>query len=838
MALLQVNNLFMGFTGETLFKNISFSIDERDKIGMIGVNGAGKSTLIKILLGLEYDEVDPETNQRGTISKKGGLKIGYLSQHPDLNPDNTVFEELMTVFSNVQNDYHRIQELNVILAENLEDFDKTMEELGTVTARYEQNEGYAIEYKVKQILNGLTLAESLWASKISDLSGGQLSRVALGKILLEEPELLILDEPTNHLDSEAIEWLEVFLKQYKGTVILISHDRYFLDQVVNRIFEIHNKKLKTYNGNYSDFIKASAIEKELELKKFEDQQKDIKKQEESIERLKAFGREKHLKRARSKEKALAKVDVLDKPEAYRKKAKIEFNPSVTSGNDVLQLRDISMGYGERILFKDLNLDIYRGEKVALIGANGIGKSTLFKIIMNEITPLSGDIKFGTNVNVSYFHQEQKTLNLDNTIIDEIWEDNKQLTHTSLRTMLGAFLFEGEEVFKKISTLSGGERARVAILKLILSNANLLLLDEPTNHLDFQSINWLNNFIMDLEDSIVIVVSHDRHFLNQICTNIVDVDFGKIQMYVGNYDFWYESSQLALQLAKDQNKKAEEKIAQLKEFIARFSSNASKAKQATSRKKQLEKIQVEEIQPSRRRYPYVGFTPEREIGNEVLEVEGLTKTVDGVKVLDNVSFRLDREDKVAFMGDEIAITTLFNILMGEDTADSGTFKWGVTTSQSYLPKNHNQYFDGVEYSLVDWLRQYSEEKSESFIRGFLGRMLFSGEEALKQAQVLSGGEKVRCMLSKLMLSNANVLVLDDPTNHLDLESITSVNKGLEKFPGVLLFNSHDQEMIQTLANRIIEITPGGIMDRKTTLEEYLENKDIQAQLKKMYDVQNA
>ena len=301
---------------------------------------------------------------------------------------------------------------------------------------------------------------------ISILSGGEKTRVLLGKLLLKKPTLLLLDEPTNHLDSEAIEWLEVFLKQYKGTVILISHDRYFLDQVVNRIFEIHNKKLKTYNGNYSDFIKASAIEKELELKKFEDQQKDIKKQEKSIERLKAFGREKHLKRARSKEKALAKVDVLDKPEAYRKKAKIEFNPSVTSGNDVLQLRDISMGYGERILFKDLNLDIYRGEKVALIGANGIGKSTLFKIIMNEITPLSGDIKFGTNVNVSYFHQEQKTLNLDNTIIDEIWEDNKQLTQTSLRTMLGAFLFEGEEVFKKISTLSGGERARVSLYYLM------------------------------------------------------------------------------------------------------------------------------------------------------------------------------------------------------------------------------------------------------------------------------------------------------------------------------------------------------------------------------------
>ena len=292
--------------------------------------------------------------------------------------------------------------------------------------------GYGYKSEAKGVLKGLGFSDEDMDKPISILSGGEKTRVLLGKLLLKKPTLLLLDEPTNHLDSEAIEWLEVFLKQYKGTVILISHDRYFLDQVVNRIFEIHNKKLKTYNGNYSDFIKASAIEKELELKKFEDQQKDIKKQEESIERLKAFGREKHLKRARSKEKALAKVDVLDKPEAYRKKAKIEFNPSVTSGNDVLQLRDISMGYGERILFKDLNLDIYRGEKVALIGANGIGKSTLFKIIMNEITPLSGDIKFGTNVNVSYFHQEQKTLNLDNTIIDEIWEDNKQLTQTSIK----------------------------------------------------------------------------------------------------------------------------------------------------------------------------------------------------------------------------------------------------------------------------------------------------------------------------------------------------------------------------------------------------------------------
>ena len=542
---------------------------------------------------------------------------------------------------------------------------------------------------------------------------------------------------------------------------------------------------------------------------------------------------------------------------------------------MLQVTNVGLRFGDKELYKDVNLKFTKGNCYGIIGANGAGKTTFLKILAGDIEPNTGSVSITEKERMSVLRQDHFKYDED-TVLDVVMMGHARLyeimrekdalymkedfteedgikaaelegefaeldgwdAETNAERLLMGLGITKDLHYKQMKELTGGEKVKVLLAQALFGKPEILIMDEPTNHLDFQSINWLNNFIMDLEDSIVIVVSHDRHFLNQICTNIVDVDFGKIQMYVGNYDFWYESSQLALQLAKDQNKKAEEKIAQLKEFIARFSSNASKAKQATSRKKQLEKIQVEEIQPSRRRYPYVGFTPEREIGNEVLEVEGLTKTVDGVKVLDNVSFRLDREDKVAFMGDEIAITTLFNILMGEDTADSGTFKWGVTTSQSYLPKNHNQYFDGVEYSLVDWLRQYSEEKSESFIRGFLGRMLFSGEEALKQAQVLSGGEKVRCMLSKLMLSNANVLVLDDPTNHLDLESITSVNKGLEKFPGVLLFNSHDQEMIQTLANRIIEITPGGIMDRKTTLEEYLENKDIQAQLKKMYDVQNA
>jgi len=340
--------------------------------------------------------------------------------------------------------------------------------------------------------------------------------------------------------------------------------------------------------------------------------------------------------------------------------------------------------------------------------------------------------------------------------------------------------------------------------------------------------------MDFEGT-VIVVSHDRHFLNKVCTHMADIDFGKIQLYVGNYDFWYESSQLALQMAKDQNKKKEEKIKDLQAFIARFSSNASKAKQATSRKKQLDKLTLDDIKPSSRKYPFVGFKPEREAGNDLLTVENISKTIDGVKILDNVSFMVNKSDKIAFLGDGVAKTTLFKILMGEMEPDTGSFKWGITTSQAYFPQDNSEFFNDCELNLVDWLRQFSEEKAESFIRGFLGRMLFSGEEALKQASVLSGGEKVRCMLSKMMLSAANVLILDEPTNHLDLESITAVNNGLTSFSGTILFTSHDHQFIQTIANRVIEVTPTGIMDRAMTYDEYLENDEIQKTVKEMYRV---
>jgi ATPase subunit of ABC transporter with duplicated ATPase domains len=387
--------------------------------------------------------------------------------------------------------------------------------------------------------------------------------------------------------------------------------------------------------------------------------------------------------------------------------------------------------------------------------------------------------------------------------------------------------------RKMKDMDGNEKIRILLAQALFGNPDILLLDEPTNHLDVASITWLESFLYNFENT-VIVVSHDRHFLNKICTHIADIDFGKIQLYVGNYDFWYESSQLALQQARDMNKKTEAKISELQQFIQRFSANASKSKQATSRKKQLDKLTLEDIKPSSRKYPFVDFKPDREAGNDLLAVSGISKIIEGEKVLDNISFTVNKGDKIAFVGPNgLPKTTLIKILMEELAQDSGEFKWGVTTSQAYFPNDNSSYFDGVDLSLVDWLRQFSKDQTETFLRGWLGRMLFSGDEALKKACVLSGGEKVRCMLSRMMLSGANVLLLDEPTNHLDLESITALNNGLINFKGTILFVSHDHQFVQTVANRIMEITPHGVIDRQMTYDEYLESEEIESLKKEMY-----
>ena len=529
---------------------------------------------------------------------------------------------------------------------------------------------------------------------------------------------------------------------------------------------------------------------------------------------------------------------------------------------MISANNVTLRIGKKALFEDVNIKFTEGNCYGLIGANGAGKSTFLKILSGELESTSGDVVITPGQRLSFLKQDHfqydeytvmDTVIMGNARLYEIMKEKDAIyakedfsdedgiraseleaefadmdgweAESDAATLLNGLGIETDLHYSMMKDLIGAQKVKVLLAQALFGNPDILLLDEPTNHLDLDAIAWLEEFLINFENT-VIVVSHDRYFLNKVCTHTADIDYGKIQLYAGNYDFWYESSQLLIRQMKEANKKKEEKIKELQEFISRFSANASKSKQATSRKKALEKIQLDEIRPSSRKYPYIDFRPNREIGNEVLSVEGLTKTIDGVKVLDNVSFILGHDDKVAFVGsNEFAKTTLFRILAGELEPDEGTYKWGVTTSQSYFPKDNTKEFDNDD-TIVDWLTQYSEIKDATYVRGFLGRMLFAGEDGVKKVRVLSGGEKVRCMLSKLMISGENVLLLDEPTDHLDMESITALNNGLIKFPGVLLFSSRDHQIVQTTANRIIEILPNGsIIDKITTYDEYLESDEM-------------
>ena len=529
---------------------------------------------------------------------------------------------------------------------------------------------------------------------------------------------------------------------------------------------------------------------------------------------------------------------------------------------MISANNITLRVGKKALFEDVNIKFTEGNCYGLIGANGAGKSTFLKILSGQLEPTNGDVVITPGQRLSFLQQDHFKYDAY-TVLDTVIMGNKRLyeimkekdaiyakadftdedgiraselegefaemngweAESDAATLLNGLGIETDLHYSQMADLTGSQKVKVLLAQALFGNPDILLLDEPTNHLDLPAIEWLEEFLINF-DNTVIVVSHDRYFLNKVCTHTADIDYGKIQLYAGNYDFWFESSQLLIKQMKEANKKKEEKIKELQEFISRFSANASKSKQATSRKRALEKIQLDDMRPSSRKYPYIDFRPNREIGNEVLMVENLSKTIDGVKVLDNISFTLGHDDKVAFVGaNEQAITTLFKILVGEMEPDEGNYKWGVTTSQAYFPKDNTAEFDN-DLTITDWLTQYSEIKDATYVRGFLGRMLVPGEDGIKRVRVLSGGEKVRCLLSKMMISGANILILDEPTNHLDMESITALNNGLIKFPGVILFTSHDHQFVQTTANRIMEILPNGTMiDKITTYDEYLASDEM-------------
>jgi len=538
---------------------------------------------------------------------------------------------------------------------------------------------------------------------------------------------------------------------------------------------------------------------------------------------------------------------------------------------MISTSNVTLRVGKKALFEDVNIKFTEGNCYGLIGANGAGKSTFLRILSGQLEPTKGDVIITPGQRLSFLQQDHfkydqfpvlDTVIMGNPRLYEIMKEKEAIyakedfsdedgiraseleaefaemdgweAESDAATLLNGLGIETEYHYTQMSDLTGSQKVKVLLAQALFGNPDILLLDEPTNHLDLPAIEWLEEFLINFNNT-VIVVSHDRYFLNKVCTHTADIDYGKIQLYAGNYDFWYESSQLLIKQMKEANKKKEEKIKELQEFISRFSANASKSRQATSRKRALEKIQLDEMKPSSRKYPYIDFRPNREIGNEVLMVEGLSKTIDGVKVLDNITFTLGHNDKVAFVGaNEQAITTFFRILMGEMEPDEGNYKWGVTTSRAYFPKDNSSEFSN-DLNITEWLTQYSEIKDATYVRGFLGRMLFPGEDGVKKVKVLSGGEKVRCMLSKMMISGANILILDEPTNHLDMESITALNNGLIKFPGVILFTSHDHQFVQTTANRIMEILPNGtLIDKITTYDEYLASDEM-AKKRHVYQV---
>lgn len=526
---------------------------------------------------------------------------------------------------------------------------------------------------------------------------------------------------------------------------------------------------------------------------------------------------------------------------------------------MITVSNLSLQFGGSYLFKDVDLKFANGNCYGIIGANGAGKSTFLKILCGELEPSTGEVFIPKETRLSVLKQDHFAYD-EFTVLDTVIMGNPRLyqimqekdalyakedfseadgetaaqlegefaelngweAESDAAKLLSGLGLPDDILYTQMESLADKLKVKVLLAQALFGNPEIILLDEPTNHLDIDAIRWLEDFLADYFGT-VLVVSHDRHFLNNVCTHIVDIDFGKIKMYVGNYEFWYESSQMMQRLMKQQNKKTEEKIKELQAFIAKFSANKSKSRQATSRKKLLDKISVEELPASSRKYPYIGFNMDRELGKEILTVNGISKTVDGVKLLNNLNFTVGRTDKIAFVGEsEQAVTELFKILMEEEEPDEGSFKWGISTSRSYFPQDNTAFFDGVEYTIMEWIRQYSEtDETETFLRGFLGRMLFSGDDVYKPVKVLSGGEKVRCMFSRMMLFGSNVLILDRPTNHLDLESITAVNNGLADFNGVVLFSSHDHEMLQTVANRIIEITPDGVLDRAGSYEEFIE-----------------
>lgn len=820
MILLSLQGIQKSFGTNEVLRDASLVLQDGQRMGLVGVNGCGKSTLMKIIAGIE-------TADGGTMTMQKGLKLGYLAQQGQVGEGRTVLEELESVFEPVQRMEQQLRDLEHQMADAHDE--ASLHRLGSqydqLTRRFEESNGYGWRSTVQGVLAGLGFRKEQQGQMASLLSGGERTRLCLGRMLLTEPDVLLLDEPTNHLDLKSIAWLEDYLRTYRGAVLLISHDRYFMDHVCDRMCELLLGATECYDGNYSAYMVQRTERFEIRMKAYELQQKEIARQEAIIARYRQFNREKSIRLAESREKRLEKVERLEKP---KDESAIHFHFDVRrrTGDDVLMIDDLAKGFSGRTLFEHVKMHLRAGDRVALIGDNGVGKSTLFKCIVGEEKPDCGTIRFGAGVDIGYYDQHQAHLHENKTVLDEVWDDFHRLDQTEVRGALGLFLFTGDDVLMPISTLSGGEKGRVALTKLMLKKDNVLLLDEPTNHLDIESIQWLEEYLRNYNGA-VLLISHDRAFLDNVTNRTVELSLGKITDYKVSYSKYVvlRAERRAQQMAAYENQ--QRMIEKTEEFIEKFRYKPTKSNQVQSRIKQLERLDRLEIEEEDLATLNIKFPPAPRSGQIVAEISEAGMSFGEKHVFSGANFVIEKGDRIALVGrNGEGKTTLARMLIGQLTPTEGSVRLGANVNIGYYAQNQDDLMDG-DFTVYDTLDRVAVGDIRTRLRDILGAFLFRGEDIDKKVKVLSGGERARLAMARMMLEPRNLLVLDEPTNHMDMRSKDILKNAIMKYDGTVVVVSHDREFLDGMVEKVYEFRDGGVKEYLGGIYYFLEKRKLES-----------
>ena len=812
--ILACHGIQKSFGEHLIVRDGSFHIEDHEKAALVGPNGAGKSTLLKMIVG----ESAPDD---GNVILTKGKTLGYLAQHQEMQSGNTIYEEVRTAKADIIAMERRIREIEMELKHLSGDaLNDRLETYNRLMATFERENGYSCESEITGVLKGLGFTENDFTKPVDTLSGGQKTRVSLGKLLLTKPDILLLDEPTNHLDLNSIAWLETYLLNYQGAVLIVSHDRYFLNKVVTKVLEIELGELRTYMGNYSDYAAKKQQLRDIRLKEYLNQQQEIKHQEAVIEKLRSFNREKSIKRAESREKILEKMQTIEKPIEVNTDIHLKLEPSCVSGNDVLTVEHLSKSFPGQELFTDVNLEIKRGEHVAVIGDNGTGKTTLLKILNRVVSADSGTYTLGSNVKIGYYDQEHHVLHMEKTIFDEISDDYPTLTNTEIRNVLAAFLFTGDDVFKQISSLSGGERGRVSLAKLMLSEANFLILDEPTNHLDADSIEWLRGYLKKYEGGFL-VISHSTELLDEVVNKVwhLDAQLGQIDMYSLGWKAYLHQRVVDEERRRREREVAEKKADRLMKQGIRLHAKATKAVAAQNMMRRAEKLleNTSEAQKAEK-VADIRFPEPAPCGRTPIMAKDISKAYGSNIVFAGVNLAIDKGSRVVILGyNGAGKTTTLRLLAHIEEPDTGSVEYGHGCKIGYFAQEHDTL--DLNATVLENLQHVAPELDNTQARSILGSFLFSGDDAMKPAHVLSGGEKTRLALATLVTSRANVLLLDEPTNNLDPASREEILKAIAKYEGAIVLVTHDEGAVEALNPERVLLMPDG--DEDLWNDSYLE-----------------